>query len=305
MRNRPDDLMVTIAISVVLALVIAFYPGSLLRVALGLVFLLALPGYVVAAAIFPDKHNIDPIERVALSIGLSVAIVPLTGLFIFEIFGRLEFWTLEITLLAFVIILSFVAWLRRLRIPAEERFTIDVSFEINPVKLPLVDKLLVVGIAVALVMIFIMLTYIASTPTEREEFSEIGIIGPGGDVKGYPVDMTVGQEGSVGVSVKSHELTTKNYSLVILLQEENHTGTNISHWRSGDPFSGVQSFDRGLAMAYNFSLNPNGYMNGSFAFDVLENGTYKLRFMLFYGGEDPNGAPSYENWIWIKVKTAG
>lgn len=304
MRDRPDDLIAVIVITLLLVLLIDFDPNSPLRVGLGLVFLLALPGYTVAAAIFPDKHNVDVVERVALSVGLSVAIVPLTGLFIFKLVGGLEFRTLEIVLTAFVIIVSFIAWARRLGIPADERFAIDTVIDLGPGKVPMVDRLLVVGIAVALVIIFVMLAFIASTPTKREGYTVLGIIGPGGDLREYPTDLTIDQVGMINVSVASHEMSDTQYSLVILLQEENHTGANITHWRSGNPFSNIQPFTHGLAMAYNFTLAPEKSLNSSFEFRVSENGTFKLRFMLFYEGENPGGEPSYENWLWLSVKTA-
>jgi uncharacterized membrane protein len=302
MRDRPDDLIAAIAISVALALIIQFEPASPVRIALGLIFLLFLPGYVTAAAILPDKTSIDIIERIALSIGLSVATVPLIGLFLFKSFGTLEFWTMVTVLTAFVLIVTFIAWMRRINLPPDERFTIDAVIELNPAKLPLVDKFLVMGIAVAIAVLLVMLALIASAPVKREGFSILGLIGPEGDIKGYPTYMTTDETGSVNVTVESHELSSTSYSLVVLLQDENHTGINITAWRGGNPFSGVQILDDGLAMAYNFTLQPDRFMNSSIDFRVGENGTYKLRFMLFYEGGDPNGEPSYENYLWLKVR---
>lgn len=49
------------------------------RHVLGSVFILFLPGYSLIKALFPEKE-LDNIERIALSMGTSIAIVPLTGL---------------------------------------------------------------------------------------------------------------------------------------------------------------------------------------------------------------------------------
>jgi len=46
---------------------------------LGAVFVLFLPGYSFIKALFPEKE-LDNIERIALSIGMSLALVPITGL---------------------------------------------------------------------------------------------------------------------------------------------------------------------------------------------------------------------------------
>jgi uncharacterized membrane protein len=49
---------------------------EIVQMVLGGAFVLFLPGFVASYAFF-DKDEIDAIERVALSFGLSIAIVPL------------------------------------------------------------------------------------------------------------------------------------------------------------------------------------------------------------------------------------
>ena len=51
-----------------------------LRIALGSVFVLFLPGYSLVEALYPREEDLSPLERLALSIGLSLALVPLVGL---------------------------------------------------------------------------------------------------------------------------------------------------------------------------------------------------------------------------------
>jgi hypothetical protein len=51
-----------------------------LRYVLGGVFVLFLPGFLLISALYPRSGEMDTLERVALSIGLSLAIVPLIGL---------------------------------------------------------------------------------------------------------------------------------------------------------------------------------------------------------------------------------
>lgn len=54
------------------------YPLVYARYAFGSVFILVLPGYAFIKALFPTKE-IDNIERAALSIGLSLALVAIIG----------------------------------------------------------------------------------------------------------------------------------------------------------------------------------------------------------------------------------
>lgn len=54
-------------------------PLLYIRNTLGAIFVLFLPGYSLIKLLFPEKE-IDHLERTALSIGTSLALVPLTGL---------------------------------------------------------------------------------------------------------------------------------------------------------------------------------------------------------------------------------
>jgi len=51
-----------------------------LRYILGALFVLYIPGMSLIEALYPDERSLSPLERLALSIGLSLALVPLVGL---------------------------------------------------------------------------------------------------------------------------------------------------------------------------------------------------------------------------------
>jgi len=63
------------------------FPQVYIRYVLGAIFITSLPGYSLIRALFPkysqsetNGGKIDTVERVALSIGLSLALAPLIGL---------------------------------------------------------------------------------------------------------------------------------------------------------------------------------------------------------------------------------
>jgi hypothetical protein len=77
----------TITVAVVFTVPEGFYPWSYLRNALGVIFVLWLPGYTFIKALFPvqvpiktSTETLDTIERIALSVGMSIALVPIVGL---------------------------------------------------------------------------------------------------------------------------------------------------------------------------------------------------------------------------------
>ncbi len=55
-------------------------PYIYVRYITGSLFALYLPGYSLIEALYPNKENLTPLERLALSIGLSLVLVPLVGL---------------------------------------------------------------------------------------------------------------------------------------------------------------------------------------------------------------------------------
>ena len=55
-------------------------PYVYFRYVVGSLFVLYLPGFALIEALYPKRENLDPLERLALSIGLSLALVPLVGL---------------------------------------------------------------------------------------------------------------------------------------------------------------------------------------------------------------------------------
>jgi hypothetical protein len=80
-------------IAAVLTIPADLQPYVLIRYVLGIIFILWLPGYTFTKALFPrtppskpatslshSVQNLDTIERIALSIGLSLALVPIIGL---------------------------------------------------------------------------------------------------------------------------------------------------------------------------------------------------------------------------------
>ncbi|HEV2139146.1 MAG TPA: DUF1616 domain-containing protein [Nitrososphaerales archaeon] len=55
-------------------------PFLYVRYVFGSIAVLFLPGYALIEALYPKKDDLDGLERLALSIGLSLALVPLVGL---------------------------------------------------------------------------------------------------------------------------------------------------------------------------------------------------------------------------------
>ncbi len=121
------DLLVAIGYTVLMAGVLIFLDyGSLPAILL----VLLLPGYVLVAALFPGNAKIDWVERVALSFGLSVAVVPLLGLLLNFTPWGIRFAPIVVTITLFTVGVGYAAHWRRMRLPADQRLSLTVDFAI-------------------------------------------------------------------------------------------------------------------------------------------------------------------------------
>jgi len=95
------------------------YPIAYGRYILGSIFILWLPGYTFIKAWFPTKvpiqtssTELDRIERIALSIGMSLALVPIVGLLLnYTPFG-IQLASITISLLALTLTFATAAIIR-------------------------------------------------------------------------------------------------------------------------------------------------------------------------------------------------
>jgi uncharacterized membrane protein len=222
MKAKLDkDLWLIDIVTILLIVVIAFSPSTTARIILGLPFLLFFPGYVLIAALFPKKGSLGGVERLALSFGLSIAMVPLIGLILNYTTWGIRLYPILISLTVFILVTSGVAWYRRGKLAPEERFR--ASFNI---RLPswrgqsMTDKVLSIILTVVIVGAIGTLGYVIATPKVGEKFTEFYILGPEGRAGNYPEELKVGEEGRVILGIVNHEQDWASYKVEVWIDGE-------------------------------------------------------------------------------------
>ena len=124
-KHVPADLALTLAC--ILFVLDPRLNETPVRVVLGLLLVLFLPGYSLIAALFPRKDDLDGIERIALSFGLSIAVVPLLGLALNYTPLGIRLVPVLLGLSLFTVLLAVVAGVRRVWMPEAERFVVAVG----------------------------------------------------------------------------------------------------------------------------------------------------------------------------------
>lgn len=211
--NRSIDLALAVAWALATTLIVLLAPfAEPARIGLGLVFVLFLPGYVLVAALYPGKDDLDLVERLALSLGLSIAVVPLIGLGLnYSPWGiRLNAILAFLTL--FIVLAASVAMYRRLMLPSAEAMGIPVNLALPKwPRVRMADRFLGLLLVLALAGLGVGAYFLATSSTGSEEFTEFYVLGPGGKAEGYPRAVDAGDVFTLILGVVNHEGEEASY----------------------------------------------------------------------------------------------
>ena len=108
---------IAIIIFVVISVIFIVVPplnATPVRIIVGFPLILFLPGYSLIRALFPKKNEMDGIERVALSIGLSIAVVVIIGLVLNYTPWGIRLGSILLVIFSVTLILAGIGTIRRL-----------------------------------------------------------------------------------------------------------------------------------------------------------------------------------------------
>ena len=243
-----------------------------------------IPGYLLIYSLFPKKNKeIDFIERIALSFGLSIAIVPLIGL-------GLNYTTWGITLSsiltansAFIILLictSYLRW-RQTPVPYRIKYNITLSIPKNQNRL---DQALTIILMMAILIAITTLIYVISTPNNAEAFTEFYLLGPEETLDDYPYELLVGETSKIYIGLANHEQKQMTYTIEVWLINQtttidtttNESQTKIEHMWYMDSFQTTLDH-RPVDIESNWTKQWEVPYN----FTIYRKGNHKLTFFLF------------------------
>jgi len=282
----PIDILLCLAVSVLVVPIVLLSMDSTVRTILGLPFLLFIPGYVLVGALFPGKktdRGIDTLERLALSFGLSIALIPLIGLLLnYTLWGiRLE--PILFSLFLFIMGGGFVAMYRWYQTSPDERFIVSfsVTFSRSTSK---VDLFLTVVLLVCIIVAFLALIYVVMLPKTGEAFTEFYLLGPTGKATGYPRDLTVGENATVRIGLANHEYRTINYTIEVWLV--NQTIVFNTTTRQNDTLTHHLWYVDTITTTLNHTAVDTEQpwtvqWEQNYSFAINKTGQYKLAFLLF------------------------
>jgi len=175
------------------------------------------------AALFTKKEGMGGIERVALSFGLSIAVVPLIGLILNYTPWGIRLEPILYSAASFILIASIIAWLRRRRLTEHERFAIQFQVTMPGWSEGVWGKVLTITVVVAILATLGTLGYVIATPKVGETFTEFYILGQDGKAANYPKELKVGEKGEVIVGIVNHEGKEVSYRVEVVAGSQEST----------------------------------------------------------------------------------
>ena len=298
----PSDLLAAIILALA-TLVFTLTPLSDLpvRVPLGLLMVLFVPGYTLIAALFPKIGDLDGIERTALSFGLSIAVVPLIGLGLNYTPWGIRLIPVVVSLAIFTVAMAAAAYWRRMNLQAEERFAIHFKETMNSLKTEIsaddksrLDKALTIILIITIIISIAALVYVIVTPKQGEKFTEFYILGPGGKAYDYPTSVRAGNSSTVIVGVVNHEYTLVNYTMSISLNNTHINNTTLKD-NFRDDFNLIYPI-----LSMNLALPHNETWEKPVSYVINHTGhSQKLEFLLYKEGNLTS--PYRDLHLWVNV----
>jgi uncharacterized membrane protein len=295
--KRSWDLALIVLLSLLLAAFIYLVPDSPARIIIGIPFIIFFPGYALIATLFPEKKSLDTIERIALSFGLSIAVVPLIGFGLnYTPFGiRLDpiLWSL----ILFNAVMSVLGiWRRSVSSEPFLPFNPNLMVKGSKEKFRMgakTDKVLTVVLVLSILSSVVALAYVVAVPRQGEQFTEFYVLGPGGKATDYPHNLTVNQSASVILGMANHEYHTVNYTVEVWLANATFSNnvTTVNHLLYLDGFSVVLDH-----VPVNIDGNWTPEWQQQYNFSSPVTGSYKIWFVLQVDGEAFQGV-KYQDYV--------
>lgn len=217
----PLDLLAanTIAILTAIFTLTPYLSALPFRIPLGLLLVLFLPGYAFVAALYPRRGEINHIERVSLSVGFSIVAMPMVGFALNFTYWGIRLGPIVIGLITFIAVFSAIAYLRRIKLPPEERFSIKtyrldtIRDSLTPEKKGILNRSMMVILLISIVVSATTVLYITINPKQEEGFTEFYILGLNRTASDYPTSIVAGNDYSVILGIVNNEHRTVNYTL--------------------------------------------------------------------------------------------
>ena len=256
-----------------------------LRIILGLAYTLFVPGYCLTTALFPKVGDLDSIERIGLSIGLSIALVSFLALVLDRLPWGLHLWPILLGEYSMTVLFTAVALWRRSQLAEGVAYASAQTWQPGSwwKSLPIIERRLYQIVAVVLLLISEIAALAFLVPSPDQFMTEFYILGSDGLAEGYPYQVAPGDKVTVTTGVVNREKSAYSYRYEVWVIDNFHPER------------------RKLVMPSEaFLLRPGEKYERSASWHMPWAGDdQKVEFLLFYNNDL---TPSRQLRMWINVR---
>jgi uncharacterized membrane protein len=197
-------------------------PLAIIRLILGLIYILFIPGYVLQGLLFPRKNDLDNIERVTFSFALSGVIIPPIALLLNWLPWGITLWPIVTSLSVFILACMIVSIIRRSRMPAWERLEPNMRFSLRKwwAKQERTNRVVFIILAITMTTAFLTAFSILVMPKPAERFTEFYILSSEGLAESYPREITAGETVTVTTGIINREGVLSTYNIQIVYDDQ-------------------------------------------------------------------------------------
>jgi len=285
-EKYPVDIILCLLASAFVVPLVFFPIDNTIRIIFGLPFILFIPGYVLVFALFPAKktdRGIDTLERLVLSFGFSIAVVPLIGLLLNYTPWGIRLEPILFSVFFFILIISLVGVYRWRKTDPEERFNVSLHLKL-PKQENKIDRALTIILIIAIIIVIASLIYIITMPKTGETFTEFYLLGPTGKAEGYPRNLSINETATVLIGIANHENHLIDYTIEVWLINQTtiintQTGINETHYHQMWYLDTITITLPHQQINTEETWQPQWTYNYTFSIDTP--GQFKLAFLLF------------------------
>lgn len=188
----------------------SFAPISAVRIAIGLLFSIFIPGYLVQQVIFPRSKTFDIYERIALSFGLSIAILATyAALVSYSPLTLNEVVVIGVLVAHTVILCGF-------GIAQSLYLGLEWNSEQSPLQFSTRDKRYYAAIATVLITASIAFMLIFGLRGPAHYFTEFYVLNANGQGENYPTQVVANQPFTLILGIANSGTNEATYTVQIL-----------------------------------------------------------------------------------------
>lgn len=241
--GAPVDLIAVVLVTIVADLLVVSLMGSWVRLVATLPLLFFLPGYALVSSLYPEANvsgehdngsGISWLERVAISFGLSLVIVPIVALvlWIAGLWLSVGAFVAGITTVIFIGVL--VGAFRRLLLPPARRFSLpaerwgDELARGLGTEAPTIDRVVNGALVVSIVLAGGLLAFGITNPLAGETYTSAALLSESAEgelvASGYPSEFVAGESQPFALELVNEEGAAVTYTVVVQVERVNTEG---------------------------------------------------------------------------------